>query len=309
MTLHPQSREFLRVLAEQNLPTWQELSLGEARKRFAELAPLFGKGPAMQLVRDERTPDGVAVRIFVPAGAGQMPVVMYFHGGGWVLGDLNTHDTLCRRLAASSSCVVVAVDYRRAPEHKYPAALDDCYAATQFVHQGGFEIGGDTRCMIVAGDSAGGNLATAVALRARDENGPPIAGQLLIYPVIEPSFETDSYNQFADGFGLTRATMQWFWRQYLHNDDQQLDPYAVPTRAASLQNLPPAHVITAEYDVLRDEGDAYARRLAEAGVAVSWQRYPGMIHGFVHLGKVFSDSQAAITEAAQVVTRLASQTP
>ena len=189
--------------------------------------------------------DQVSARIFTPAAAGPFPAVMYFHGGGWVLGDLDTHDTLCRRLANQSQFVVVSVDYRRAPEHKHPVPLDDCFAATRYVVNNAEKLQVDPQRLAVAGDSAGGNLAAAVALMARDQGGPKVSFQLLIYPVLQPNFETQSYLDCAEGFGLTRETMIWFWQQYLARESDGQQPYAAPLVADDLRGLPPAHVITA----------------------------------------------------------------
>jgi acetyl esterase len=209
-----------------------------------------------------------------------LPVVVYFHGGGWVIGDLEVVDQPCRQLASAAGAIVVSVDYRLAPEHRYPAAFEDSYAATVWVGAHAAEIGGDPARLAVAGDSAGGNLAAAVALAARDRGGPELAAQLLIYPVTDFNFGTASYHDNREGYLLTKGSMQWFWAHYLGAQDLDKDPYACPLRADSLAGLPPAYVATSEYDPLRDEGEAYARRLEEAGVAVTAKRFDGMLHGF-----------------------------
>jgi acetyl esterase len=218
--------------------------------------------------------------VYTPAGEGPLPVVVYFHGGGWVIGDLEVVDQPCRQLASAAGAIVVSVDYRLAPEHRYPAAFDDSYAATVWVGAHAAEIGGDPARLAVAGDSAGGNLAAAVALAARDRGGPELAAQLLIYPVTDFNFGTASYQDNREGYLLTKGSMQWFWAHYLGAQDLDKDPYACPLRADSLVGLPPAYVATSEYDPLRDEGEAYARRLEEAGVAVTAKRFDGMLHGF-----------------------------
>jgi acetyl esterase len=299
MPLHAQAKRFLEMLAAREVPTWAELGPTAARDVFVEMRSMFGGGPSVNHVSDQRIADRFDVRVYRPHGDGKRPVVLYFHGGGWVLGDLETHDPLCRRLATESDCVVVAVDYRRAPEDTYPAAFEDCYEATCFVHDHADELGVDPDRLAIAGDSAGGNLAAAVALKARDTNGPRVRLQVLIYPVIEPHFESSSYLQFADGYGLTRDSMMWFWEQYLV--DQPVDPYVAPSRAATFENLPPAHVVVAEFDVLRTEGEAFADQLHAAGVPVTRRVYDGMIHGFVHLSGVFDVGRQAVSDVASLL--------
>jgi acetyl esterase len=210
-------------------------------------------------------------------------------------------------LAHQSDCVVVAVDYRLAPDAKFPAAFDDSFAATAYVSAHAAEFNIDPTRLVVAGDSAGGNLAAAVAIRAAEVGSPEIRSQLLIYPVVEPNFETDSYLAHAEGFGLSRRTMMWFWQQYLAGEADARNHYAVPSRAANLSELPPAHVITAEYDVLLSEGESYAERLQAAGVATTIRRYDGMIHGFVHLSGVFDVGQQAVSDLAEHLREVFSQ--
>jgi acetyl esterase len=207
-------------------------------------------------------------------------VIVYFHGGGWVIGELDTVDNPLRRIANRTGAVVVSVDYRLAPEHVYPAAFDDSYAATAWVAEHAAELGGDPERVAVSGDSAGGNLAAAVAIAARDRQGPRLAAQLLIYPVTDFDFTTESYEQNGEGYLLTKGSMQWFWAHYLGAQDLGKDPYACPARADDLAGLPPAFVATAEFDPLRDEGEAYAAKLRIAGVDVTAKRYDGMLHGF-----------------------------
>jgi acetyl esterase len=220
---------------------------------------------------------------------------VFFHGGGWVIGDLETHDRLARRIARDAGCLVVAVHYRRAPEHRYPAAADDAYAATAWVAEHAAELGADPARLAVVGDSAGGNLAAVVAQMARDRGGPPIAFQLLVYPVIDHSFETDSYRDNAEGWMLTAKHMRWYWDQYLGPDGDGTDPYASPLRG-DLAGLPPAHVVTAEYDPLRDEGDAYADALRAAGVDVTLQCADGMWHGFLSVAELLADADPPTRE-------------
>jgi acetyl esterase len=217
------------------------------------------------------------------------------------LGDRDTHDALCRRLANRASSIVVSVEYRRAPENKFPTPLEDCFAASCFVAENAHLWQGDAGRLAVAGDSAGGNLAAAVAIMARDRGGPAIQFQLLLYPVLQKDFETRSYRAYAEGYGLTRGAMEWFWRQYLRDDNDAQNPYAAPLRTEDPSRLPPTHVVTAEYDVLRDVGHAIAGRLREAGVPTTDEQYQGMIHGFTHFSGVFDIGQQSLDDAAAVL--------
>lgn len=299
MPLHKQARAFLDAIAEQNPPGWEEMSPQQGREVFNGFGDLFGQGPELARVEDQTLPGEVNVRVYCDTPGQTRPAVIYFHGGGWVIGSVETHDALCRRIAKTSLCTVISVDYALAPENRFPKPLEDCYQATEHVanHASDFCIDADN--IAVAGDSAGGNLAAAVAIKARDEAGPRIKLQVLIYPVIQPNFETESYRQFAEGHGLSRAGMQWFWQQYI--SDLSPGPLAAPATAVSLQGLPAAHVITAEYDVLRDEGEAYARQLSAAGVPTTSRRYDGNLHGFVHFAGMFDDGIKATDDIAQVL--------
>jgi acetyl esterase len=233
----------------------------------------------------ERSVEGpggdLRLRIYRPAGQGPFPLLAFFHGSGFVLCSLDTHDGMCRHLCAGAGCVVVSVDYRLAPEHKYPAGLDDCVFATRWIAEHAAELEGDADRLAVAGDSAGGNLAAAAALCIRDLAGPRLIGQLLIYPVTDYHTPgTPSYDENADGYGLTRDTMVWFWDHYLTDPSEAANPYVSPLRAHDLANLPPALVVTAEYDPLRDEGEYYAEKLRAAGTPTITSRWDGMNHGF-----------------------------
>ena len=244
----------------------------------------------------------IPVRIYHPSvGIGPHPILAYFHGGGWFLGTLDTHDDVCRTLANRSAALVVSVGYRRAPEHRFPAPLADCVAAVRWCALRGAEIGGDGARVAVAGDSAGGNLAAAVALRFRDEGGPALALQVLIYPVTNFGFDTASYHIYASGFGLTRDMMRYFWTSYLASQTDGGQVYASPLQAAHFSGLPPTLVLMAQYDVLRDEGEAYAARLAEAGVPARCTRYLGMNHGFVQLAALCEPALQGLEEAADAL--------
>jgi acetyl esterase len=248
---------------------------------------------------------GIPLRVYTPLGSGPFPLVVFFHGSGFVVCSLDSHDLMARNLCGGSGAVVVSVDYRLAPEAKFPAAPDDCLLATRWVAEHAGELNGDPARIVVAGDSAGGNLATVTALRIRDEGGPRLAGQLLIYPVTDyHSPGTPSYAENAEGYGLTRAGMAWFWHHYLADPRDALHPHASPLRAADLSGLPPALVHTAEYDVLRDEAEHYAERLREAGVAVTMKRWAGMNHGFYFWVGMVDASAAAMDEACAWLRRV-----
>ena len=255
-------------------PPPHEIPVDQARANHAtEAARLCGEGESVAEVRDFRVGE-VPVRTFRPEGETPLPIVAYLHGGGWMMGTLDSYDSLLRALANASGAIVAGVDYRLSPEHRYPAALDDSLAAIRWLADNAQPLGGDGGRIAVAGDSAGGNLAAVVARRLRDL----VRFQVLIYPVVEPVFDTGSYREFANGHGLSSESMQRFWRLYLDGADPA-DPDASPLRA-DLAALPPAYVLTAEEDVLRDEGEAYADALQAAGVPTELVRWPGTIHGF-----------------------------
>jgi acetyl esterase len=223
---------------------------------------------------------------------------VYVHGGGWVIGNLEAYDATCRALANAAGCIVVAMEYRLAPEHKFPAAPEDCYAAACWVADNATAMHGDPRRIAIGGDSAGGNLTAVVAQMARDRGRPALVYQLLVYPVTNYSFDTVSYRENADGYLLTRDAMEWFWNYYLRSAADGSNPLASPLRTNNLRGLPPAMVLTAEFDPLRDEGEAYAVRLREAGVPVTLKHYAGMIHGFFSLGAVLDQGKQAVADAA-----------
>jgi acetyl esterase len=264
--------EVMREAAPSQMAAWFQMGL--VSTPVAAVEDWVIPGPAGDL----------PVRVYTPAGRGPFPLVLYFHGGGWVLANLDTHDPICRALCAGVECVVVSVDYRLAPEHRFPAAIDDALAATRWAACAAAEIGGDPARIAVAGDSSGGNLATVTALRTRDEGGPTLLGQLLIYPVVRyHTPPTPSYVENAEGYGMTREAMVWFWEQYLADESQAAHPHAAPLLAPDLRELPPTLVITAEYDVLRDEGERYVERLRAAGVPARLSRYDGVHHRFAEL--------------------------
>jgi acetyl esterase len=299
VALDPQAREFLDGLAAAGNPPLSEQSPEAARAGFALLASLSGP-PDEAVPTDDRTIPGPAgndipVRVYRPQSDTPLPVVVYFHGGGFVIGDIHTHDATCQRLAAGVPAVVVSVDYRLAPEHVFPAAVDDCEAATQWVSAHAADLGADPARLAVAGDSAGGNLAAVVARRARDAGGPPIVFQLLVYPCTDLTRSLPSHTENGTGYLLDNDAMDWFMAHYVGDDDLE-HADASPLAVADLAGLPPALVVTAEFDPLRDEGEAYADRLRAAGVKVVSSRYDGMIHGFYGLDALFDSSKKATAE-------------
>jgi len=298
MPLESATAAILAHIAEEGAPELYEMAIAESRSMYREMQPdlpeivvhsvedLMIDGPA----------GAIPVRIYRPSAA-PAPVHVHFHGGGWVIGDLDTHDRDCREICVGADCIVVAVDYRLAPEHIFPAAPEDCYAALCWATANLDSLCALPGAVSVGGDSAGGNLAAAVALMARDRNGPAIAMQLLIYPVTDATMESGSYRDNADGYLLSRTMMSWFWDHYCPDLALRADPLASPITAEDLAGLPPALVMTAEFDPLRDEGEAYAERLIAAGVEVEVRRFDGLIHGFF--------SQAGMIEAAREGVELA----
>jgi acetyl esterase len=291
MPLHPEIAAKLAADASLGLLPIQTIPVVAARKQ-AESRPRPA-GPAVAGLETVAIPvagSTIAARIYRPSSVGAVqPALVFLHGGGWVLCSLDTHDAICRHLCVGADVVVVSVDYRMAPEHAFPLAADDCLAALRFVAARGASLGIDPDRLIVGGDSAGGNLAAVTALRARDEGGPALAGQMLIYPVTDHfSAGFASYRDYAEGCGLTAAEMVWFWNQYAPTQAQWSHPHAAPLRAEDLSRLPPAYVMTAECDVLRDEAEAYAARLVTAGVATTFRRFEGLNHGTAGLFGAFA---------------------
>jgi len=261
--------------------------------------------PAIYRVEDRHIPgaDGqIAARVYTPEGSPPMGVLVYFHGGGWMLGDLESHDYLCRALANGAGCVVVSIDYRLAPEHVFPAGAEDCYAATKWVAENAAALGADASRLAVGGDSAGGNLAAVVSMMARDRGGPAISFQLLFYPVTDCALDTPSQKEFAaDGYALSRADMEWFWKNYLDPSAKKNNSYACPLRAKNLKGLPTALILTASHDPLRDEGERFAERLIAAGVKVTCTRYEGVTHAFVSLADALDKGKEGQRQASDAL--------
>jgi acetyl esterase len=296
MPLHPSVPPVLELL-NASIKDLPRTEIGDiAMMRESALALPVSTPTAVHRVEDRRIPGPageIPVRIYWPDAAGTPALVAFFHGGGFVMCSLETHDELCRALCRDTRAVVVSVDYRLAPEARYPAAADDCYVALAWCAAHAAELGADPARLAVAGDSAGGNLAAVTALRARDLGGPPLRHQALIYPATSCAFDTASYRDNAEGYFLTAEAMHWFWGHYLGDMARASEPYACPARASDLSGLPPATIVTAEYDPLRDEAEIYGRALAAAGVEVTVRRYDGMIHGFVSMADLFEDGRAA----------------
>jgi acetyl esterase len=301
VALRPEIRALLDHQAASGRPPLHRQSVAQARAfHIQDAAALNGAAVPVAAVADRAVPGpggDLPVRVYTPEGEAPFPIVVFFHGGGWVVGTLDTYDPLCRALAAAVPAVVVSVDYRLAPEHRWPAAVEDAYAATLWASRHAAELGGAQHRLAVAGDSAGGNLAAVVALGARDRGGPAIAFQLLVYPALDAAGDTGSWREYAEGFHLTAAGMRWYWDHYLGGADGAA-PDASPLRAAFLGGLPPALVVTADHDVLRDEGEAYAARLREARVGAGVRRVGGVVHGFLRWRAVTGAADAALQAAA-----------
>ncbi len=290
-------------------PPFEQLSPDEAREAYMKSRAVLQPEPeAVSEARDLTAPGphgDIPLRLYRPAGAGaeKLPCLVYYHGGGWLLGGLDSHDVVCRRFANAAGCVVVSVDYRMAPEHKFPAAVDDCAAATRFVIEQADSLGVDPGRIAVGGDSAGGNLAAVMALMARDGSLPPLAFQLLIYPATDMTMTTVSSQTVGPGVPLTSATMKWFIDHYMRSEADLVDWRASPARAASVAGTAPALVLTAAADPLRDEGIDYARRLEREGVRVTALHLSDQIHGFMSMGKVIRAADSAIDMMAVVLRR------
>src|SRR5262245_7345711 len=301
MPLDPAVRTFLDQLVAMGLPAFETQTVEQARAAIRMMSQSGPPGEPVDHVEDRHVPGpagSIPVRVYAPAGRRPAPALVYFHGGGWVIGGIDTHDGLCRQLANRAGATVVSVDYRLAPEPKFPAAVADCFAATRWVADNAAALGIDPARLAIGGDSAGGNLTAVVAQLARDRGGPRLRHQVLIYPATDPVMDYPSHAENASGYLLTREAMAWFYGHYLRTPADRTDPLAAPLRARDLAGLPPALVITAEFDPLRDEGEAYARRLEAAGVPTTLTRYDGMIHGFVGLTGFFEQARTAVDHIA-----------
>jgi acetyl esterase len=309
--LDPDAQMMLDMAREAGRPPFETMTPDEARAQVRAMRAILRQVPPdVAELRDltARGPHGpIPLRLYRARAAtdnAPQPCIVYFHGGGWLFGDLDTHDNLCRHLALAADCTVISVDYRLAPEHKFPAAFDDAYAATKWVSGNAATLGIDRTKLVVAGDSAGGNLATAVALMARQNGGDPkLAYQLLIYPVVDMDFAHDSFKRVGEGYSLTEKSMIWFREHYLRSPADRDDWRASPLRAKDLSKLPPAFVITAGADPLCDEGEAYARALEKHNVRVIHRHYPGQMHAFIGLSGWVKAADEAIAEMGAALKR------
>jgi len=308
MPLHPQVAALVQAMAANpDAKPTHEQSPKVARDGYRALAAMFGPAPEVAKLEDRTIPgpaSEIPIRVYTPEGAGPFGVLVFYHGGGWTIGDLDTHDRECRLICNQAGCVVVAVDYRLAPEHRFPAAVDDAFAALEWVGRNAAELGGDPKRLAVGGDSAGGNLSAVVALLARDRHGPPLRFQLLVYPAVDMRLDVDDYRsrvQNEDGPFLLLESMRYFSGHYLGDGGRSAergDFRASPLLAASHRGLPPALVVTAEFDPLRDEGEAYARALEAANVPVRLHSFDGMPHVFFQLSAILEDGRDLIDEAS-----------
>lgn len=309
MGIHPQCQRILDITGGWRSRPLEQMEVAEARIERAEhLADQYafaGEPEPVAVVEDRIIPNGdcaLRLRLYRPASELPLPVLVFAHGGGWVFGDLDSVDRPCRVLANAVPAVVISVDYRLAPEARFPIPCEDVYRALEYAAANAATFGADGSRIALGGDSAGGNLAAAVSLMARDRNGPAIDFQLLIYPATDAADTRPSMTgECSTGFGLTRAGMEWFWRQYAGDPETARHPYASPVNAASLRGLPPALIITAEYDPLRDQGEAYGAMLSSAGVPVITKRYAGMIHGFYPMRAAIDAARQALDDSAAAI--------
>ncbi|MFC9357033.1 alpha/beta hydrolase [Rhodococcus sp. NPDC057014] len=308
MALDSHAADLIAGLQEQGLKAFEHSTVDEVRAVVATFTGLQAPPEPVARAVDAHYESGgaqIPLRVYVPEGPAPHPVVLYFHGGGFVAGDLDVVDEPARAVANGAGAIVVAATYRRAPEHRFPAAADDASAALRWVAANIATYGGDPGNVVVMGDSAGGNLAAVTALRARDEDGPRLRGQVLIYPVIDPNAEFPSRRQFAEGYVIGAGDLDWFWGNYLRSPEDATHPYAVPSRAASLEGLPPALVLTTENEVARDEAEAYAGALRQAGVDTEAIRFDGLLHGAFWMSGAIprsSEMRSAVVEFVKRVT-------
>ena len=304
VTLDPDAAFVYKAFQEAGRPAYETLTPAEAREYYRQAR--FVTNPEPPLLRSieplaiETTDGVIPARLYTPRSLrelnGLAPCLVFFHGGGWVIGDLDTHDVVCRKLADEGQLIVISVDYRRAPEYKFPAAVDDAIAATAWIAGRARDLGIDASHLVVGGDSAGGNLAAVVAISARDGNGPDIAGQVLVYPATDFAMTHPSHREPETSILLTHTVIRWFRDHYLARAADAEDWRASPARSQTLGDLPPAYVLTAGADPLRDEGEEYARRLEQAGVPVTYRTFPGQFHGFFTMGKLLDQANIAVRD-------------
>ena len=308
--LHPQTRALLDLIESRQIPPTHMLSVADARAYYRDRRSVTQPAPAdvaqVQELQASGPHGSIPLRLYRPLGSAEtetLPVLVYYHGGGWTIGDLDTHDSLCRELANGAGCAVIAIDYRMGPEHRFPAAVDDCLAATRWVNANAAALHLDAARLAVGGDSAGGNLAAVISIAARDSGDLPIAFQLLIYPATNQHRTSASHAENAQGYLLTTDTMDYFTGHYIADPAQYDDWRASPLLHENLANLPPALVLTAGFDPLRDEGKAYAERLTAAGNRASYVCFDRQIHGFITMGKLIDEANTAVASCAAELKR------
>jgi acetyl esterase len=310
MPLDPDAQLVLDAMVKAGRPAFETLTPAQARQQILDIrAAMKQVKPAVAGVRDlaaEGPAGPIPLRLYrggAATGGTAQPALVFFHGGGWVIGDLDTHDNLCRSLANAADCTVISVDYRLAPEHKFPAAVDDCWAATTWIADHAGDLAVDPRRLAVGGDSAGGNLATVVSLLAAANAGPRIVYQVLLYPAVDLGLTHDSFRRVGAGYNLTSTAMAWFRDQYLRDPRDIADWRASPLRAADVSRLPPAYIATAGCDPLCDEGEAYARLLEKSGVPVTFRHFPGQMHGFATMSGYLQAADQVIADIGAALKR------
>lgn len=312
MGLDSQVEDLLATFAAQGMRTFDQMSVPEARMVTMAFRDLQGPEVEVENIQDLVIPGPAGrlpIRLYRPRSEGVLPAIVYYHGGGWVVGNIEVVDRPCRTLANLSGCIVVSVEYRLSPETKYPGPLDDCWVALEWLRKNGKQLGIDSNRIIVSGDSAGGNLAAVVALKVRNVSANGLVGQILVYPVIAPlvGYSFQSYTDNGEGYLLTKGAMEWFWDHYLQDNDDIKNPDICPLDETNLSELPPTFIATAEFDPLRDEGEEYAQRLKGAGVRTVIKRYDGMIHGFLWMAGVVDAGMTLLndmaTQAKEMVAR------
>lgn len=311
--IDPEARAYLDWVQSLGLPPLAEQGAEEARRlNRARVPMLAGEPEPVERIEDVRVPapgGTIGGRLYASVRGPALPALLYMHGGGWVVGDLDSHDSVCRALARRAGCLVLSLDYRLAPEHRFPAGIEDAWAGLVWLRENAAAIGADPNRLAVGGDSSGGNLAAVLARWARDRDGPRLAAQLLIYPVIDFDLDTPSYRDVGTGYGLTRESMRWYWEQYLADPLDGASPNASPLRATDLSGLAPALLITCELDPLKSEGSAYAASLAAAGVPVEHIHEAAMIHGYIRMAGAISRARKSWDDCARFLRRQLDRLP
>lgn len=303
MSLDPQAKALLKSMEESGSPPLNTLPPAEARVAYDKGSELFRGNPpdphSIETIKIPNRDGGITAWVYKPKESKNLPTLVFFHGGGFVIGSLKSHDTVCRSLCVQTQCLVISVDYRLAPEHKYPAALDDAWTATTWIAENIERLGGNSNNLAVGGDSAGGCLAASVSLLAKKTGAPSICKQLLIYPCTDMTARFDSHRTFGEGYRLTTELLEWFYNHYFDDEEDIAHWKASPLNAENFENLPPTFILSAGFDPLQDEAKAYADKLKNAGVRVKHSHYKGMMHGFITMPGVIDKAKEAITECAE----------